>query len=63
MSEMCLWVIRETCVPEGDGVGVMIFSLADEEGSIPRDPHQGILGLSPAQVIVEPPKTHTHPVL
>src|SRR4029434_1601031 len=56
----CRTATGETCIPEGDGVGLMIFSLADEEGSIPRDPHQGILGRSPGQVIVETPETHTH---
>lgn len=43
------------CLPEGDGVGVGTFSLPDEEGPIPGNPHQHVLCFSTAQPIIVPP--------
>lgn len=42
-------------LPEGDGVGVGTFSLPDEEGSVPGNPHQHVLCFSTAQSIIVPP--------
>lgn len=41
--------------PKGDGVGAGLAPLAHQEGSVPRHPHQHVLGLGAGEVGVVPP--------
>jgi hypothetical protein len=47
-------------LPKGDGEGVGLRPLADQEGPITWNPHQHVLCVAPGQVGMVPPDAHAH---